>query len=143
MVKLMNILNEVLNTFIVECDVLTDRQFNITDVLDEVRALRKVTIVNNITPEEYPQKDKIEFTRLKIKFVTRENPKLDIAKFKEDMLTSDLSIVTNKQYDKHGDRDYTKVGAPRPDVMVGGKKQSGYKLKGNLPGAKKNVTVEK
>lgn len=56
---------------------------------------------------------------------------------------SDLSIVTNKQYDKHGDRDYTKVGAPRPDVMVGGKKQSGYKLKGNLPGAKKNVTVEK
>lgn len=91
MVKLMNILNEVLNTFIVECDVLTDRQFNITDVLDEVRALRKVTIVNNITPEEYPQKDKIEFTRLKIKFVTRENPKLDIAKFKEDMLTSDLS----------------------------------------------------
>jgi hypothetical protein len=91
MVKLMNILNEVLNTFVVECDVLTDRQFNITDVLDEVRALRKVTIVNNITPEEYPQKDKIEFTRLKIKFVTRENPKQDIAKFREDMLTSDLS----------------------------------------------------
>ena len=87
----MNILNEVLNTFIVECDVLTDRQFNITDVLDEVRALRKVTIVNNITPEEYPQKDKIEYTRLRIKFVTRENPKQDIAKFREDMLTSDLS----------------------------------------------------
>ena len=91
MVKLTNILNEVLNTFVVECDILTDRQFNITDVLDEVRALRKVTIVNNITPEEYPQKDKIEFTRLKIKFVTREDPKLDLSKFKEDMLTSDLS----------------------------------------------------
>ena len=89
--KLTNILNEVLNTFVVECDVLTDRKFNITDVLDEVRALRKVTIVNNITPEEYPQKDKVEFTRLKIKFVTREDPKLDLAKFKEDMLTSDLS----------------------------------------------------
>lgn len=89
--KLTNILNEVLNTFVVECDILTDRQFNITDVLDEVRALRKVTIVNNITPEEYPQKDKIEFTRLKIKFVTREDPKQDLAKFKEDMLTSDLS----------------------------------------------------
>jgi len=91
MIELKNILNEVLNTFVVECDVLTDRQFNITDVLDEVRALRKVTIVNNITPEEYPQKDKIEFTRLKIKFVTRENPKLDLSQFKEDMLTSDLS----------------------------------------------------
>jgi len=91
MMKLTNILNEVLNTFIVECDILTDPTFNITDVLDEVRALRKVTIVNNITPEEYPQKDKVEFTRLKIKFVTREDPKLDLAKFKEDMLTSDLS----------------------------------------------------
>ena len=89
--KLTNILNEVLNTFVVECDVLTDRKFNITDVLDEVRALRKVTIVNNITPEEYPQKDKVEFTRLKIKFVTRENPKLDLSQFKEDMLTSDMS----------------------------------------------------
>jgi len=91
MMKLKNILSEVLNTFTVECEVLTDRKFNITDVLDEVRALRKVTIVNNITPEEYPQKDKIEYTRLRIKFVTRENPKQDIAKFKEDMLTSDLS----------------------------------------------------
>ena len=91
MIELKNILNEVLNTFVVECDVLTDRQFNITDVLDEIRALRKVTIVNNITPEEYPQRDKIEFTRLKIKFVTREDPKLDLSKFKEDMLTSDLS----------------------------------------------------
>lgn len=57
---------------------------------------------------------------------------------------SDLSIVTNKQYDKHGDRDYSRIGAPRPDVMGDdGKMQSGYKLKGNLPGAKKNVTVEK
>ena len=91
MIKLKDILNEVLNTFVVECDVLTDRKFNITDVLDEVRALRKVTIVNNITPEEYPQKDKVEYTKLKIKFVTRENPKQDLAKFKEDMLTSDLS----------------------------------------------------
>jgi len=91
MMKLKNILSEVLNTFTVECEVLTDRKFNITDVLDEVRALRKVTIVNNVTPEEYPQKDKIEYTRLRIKFVTRENPKQDIAKFREDMLTSDLS----------------------------------------------------
>ena len=91
MVKLTNILNEVLNTFTVECEILTDRQFNITDVLDEVRALRKVTIVNNITPEEYPQKDKIEYTKVKIKFVTRTDPKIDLDKFKDDMLTSDIS----------------------------------------------------
>jgi len=91
MIKLSNILTEVLNTFQVECDILTDRKFNITDVLNEVRALRKVTIVNNITPEEYPQKDKVEFTRLKIKFVTREDPKTDLIQFRKDMLTSDLS----------------------------------------------------
>ena len=91
MVKLTKILNEVLNTFTIECEVLTDRKFNITDVLDEIRALRKVTIVNNITPEDYIQKDKIEYHKLKIKFVTREDPKQDLVKFKEDMLTSDLS----------------------------------------------------
>ena len=91
MVKLVKILNEVLNTFTIECEVLTDRKFNITDVLDEIRALRKVTIVNNITPEDYPQRDKIEYHKLKIKFVTREDPKIDLGQFKEDMLTSDMS----------------------------------------------------
>jgi len=91
MIKLKDILTEILNTFQIECNILTDKNFNITDVLEEVRALRKVTIVNNITPEDYPQKDKIEFTSLKIKFVTREDPKQDIIKFREDMLTSDLS----------------------------------------------------
>ena len=91
MVKLVNILNEVLNTFTVECEVLTDRKFNITDVLDEIRALRKVTIVNNITPEEYPQKENVEFTRVKMKFVTRTDPKVDLTQFKQDMLTSDMS----------------------------------------------------
>ena len=91
MVKLIKILNEVLNTFVVECEILTDRKFNITDVLDEVRALRKVTIVNNITPEDYIQRDKTEYHKLKIKFVTREDPKEDLRQFKEDMLTSDLS----------------------------------------------------
>ena len=91
MVKLVNILNEVLNTFVIECEILTDKKFNITDVLDEIRALRKVTIVNNITPEDYIQKDKIEYHKLRIKFVTREDPKQDLVNFKEDMLTSDLS----------------------------------------------------
>ena len=91
MIKLKNILNEVLNEFIVQAYMLTDPEYNITDILDEVRALRKVTIVNNITPEEYPQKDKIEYTKVKIKFVTRTNPKIDLDKFKDDMLTSDIS----------------------------------------------------
>ena len=91
MVKLVKILNEVLNTFTIECEVLTDRKFNITDVLDEIRALRKVTIVNNITPEEFEQDQELEYTKLKIKFVTREDPKEDLEQFKEDILTSDRS----------------------------------------------------
>ena len=91
MIKLSNILTEVLNTYQVECELFTDKQFNITDVLNQVRGLRKVTIVNNITPEDYPQRDKIEYHKLKIKFVTREDPKTDLRQFREDMLKSDMS----------------------------------------------------
>jgi hypothetical protein len=91
MIKLSNILTEVLNTFQVECDLFTDKDFNITDVLNQVRGLRKVTIVNNITPEEFEQDQELEYTKLKIKFVTREDPKTDLAQFKEDILTSDRS----------------------------------------------------
>ena len=91
MIKLKNILTEVLNTFQVEADILSDRRESITSILDQIRGLYKVTIVNNITPEEYPQKEKIEFTRVKIKFVTRIDPKADLVQFKEDMLTSDMS----------------------------------------------------
>tara|TARA_B100000282_G_C31578593_1_gene419986 strand:+ start:254 stop:595 length:342 start_codon:yes stop_codon:yes gene_type:complete len=90
MIKLSNILTEVLNTFQVECDLFTDKDFNITDVLNQVRGLRKVTIVNNITPEEYEQKEELEYTKLSIKFVTREDPKEDLRQFKTDILKSNL-----------------------------------------------------
>ena len=62
----------------------------ITNILDQIRGLEKVTIVNNITPEEYVQKEKIEYTRVKIKFVSRTDPKADVVKMQKDMLTSDL-----------------------------------------------------
>ena len=88
--KLTNILNEVLNTFQVEADILSDRKFSITSILDQIRGLYKVTIVNNITPENYPQKDKVDFTRVKIKFVTRTDPKQDIENFRKDILISNL-----------------------------------------------------
>ena len=92
MVKLVKILNEVLNTFIIECEILTDKKFNITDVLDEIRALRKVTIVRNITPEDYIQKPNIEYHLITIKFITRGNAKQDLVKMKQDILTSDRSM---------------------------------------------------
>ena len=91
MIKLTNILTEILNTYQVECELLSDKQFNVTDILNQVRGLRKVTIVNNITPEEYEQKQDVEYHLLKIKFVTREDPKKDLEQFKEDILTSDMS----------------------------------------------------
>ena len=91
MIKLKNILSEVMNTYQVQASLMSDRKVSITGILDQIRGLEKVTIVNNITPEEYIQKEKIEYTRVKIKFVTRGNPKEDIVKMKKDMLTSDLN----------------------------------------------------
>ena len=90
MIKLKNILSEVMNTYQIQASLMSDRSVGITDILDQIRGLEKVTIVNNITPEEYVQKEKIEYTRIKMKFVTRGNPKQDVIKFKRDMLTSDL-----------------------------------------------------
>jgi hypothetical protein len=91
MLKLKNILNEVLNTYQVNADILTNVDFNITDVLDQIRAIRKITIVRNITPEDYPQKNDIEYTLVTIKFITRSKPEEDLIKIKEDILTSDMS----------------------------------------------------
>ena len=87
MIKLTNILTEVLNTFQVEADILSDRKTNISDILDQIRGLYKVTIVNNVTPEEYPQRENVEFTRVKMKFVTRTDTKVYLTQFKQDMLT--------------------------------------------------------
>ena len=91
MIKLKNILNEVLNTYIVQAYMLTDTEYNITDVLDQVRAIRKVTIVRNITPPEYVQKQNFEYTLVTIKFITRGDAKQDLEKIKQDILTSDRS----------------------------------------------------
>ena len=91
MIKLKDILNEALNTFQVETDIISDRKISITSILDQIRGLYKVTIVNNITPENYTQKENLEYTRVKIKFVTRIDPKQDLIQLKKDMLTSDMS----------------------------------------------------
>ena len=92
MIKLKDILSEVLNTFQIEAVIVSDKKTNISSIFDEVRALNKVTIVTNITPGDYEQtKPNVEFHKVKIKFVTREDPKQDLVNFKEDMLTSYLS----------------------------------------------------
>ena len=92
MIKLKNILNEVLNTFIVQAYMLTDSDYNITDILDQIRAIKKVTIIRNITPPEYAQKQNFEYTLVTIKFISRGNPKQDLEQLKQDILTSDRSM---------------------------------------------------
>ena len=91
MIKLKNILNEILNTYIVQAYMLTDTDYNITDVLDQIRAIRKITIVRNITPPEYIQKPNIEYTLVTIKFITRGEPKKDLERINQDIATSDMS----------------------------------------------------
>ena len=90
MFKLKNILSELLNTYKVEADLWTNPEFNITDVLNQIRAIRKITIVTIITPENYVQRPNEEYQLLKIKLVTRDDPKNDIEKITKDILTSDL-----------------------------------------------------
>ena len=91
MIKLTHILTEILNTYQVNAYMLTDTDFNITDVLDQVRAVRKITIVRNLTPPDYIQQKDVEYTEVSIKFITREDAKEDMEKIKQDILTSDRS----------------------------------------------------
>ena len=89
MIKLTNILSEMLNTFEVQAEILSDRKESITDILDSIRAVKSVTTVRNITPPEYPQKEGIEYTLIIIKFVTRLDTKTNLAQIKQDIVTSD------------------------------------------------------
>ena len=90
MIKLTNILLEVLNTYQVEANLFTDPGFNITDILNQIRAVRKITIVTINTPDGYVQKSNVEFQKLKIKFVTRTDPKTDLLQIEKEILTSDI-----------------------------------------------------
>ena len=94
MIKLKEILLEILNTYQVEGVIISDPDENISDILNQMRGIRKVTVLNNTTPEDYPQKENREFTTFQLKFVSRTgDPKKDIEKFKKDILHSN--------YEKH------------------------------------------
>ena len=92
MISLTKILYEVLNSYSVECDLYVDPEAFISDVLNELRALRRITIVSNITPDEYIQKSGVDYYRLKIKFVTRQDPNDALKAFLEDALVSDPKV---------------------------------------------------
>tara|TARA_Y100001972_G_C7590119_1_gene295816 strand:+ start:543 stop:878 length:336 start_codon:yes stop_codon:yes gene_type:complete len=89
MIKLKDILSEILNTFQIEAILVNDSKFSISDILNQIRGLRKITIVN-IEPIDI-EKPNLEYHKIKIKFVTRNEPKKDLEQFKNDILSSDLS----------------------------------------------------
>jgi hypothetical protein len=91
MIKLTNILSELLNTYQINAYLLTDKDFNITDILDQVRAIQKITIVKNLTPPEYEQPTDAEYTLVSIKFITRGDATQDLEKISQDILVSDRS----------------------------------------------------
>ena len=89
MIQLKDILTEILNTYEVEAIIKSNKEQNISDILDQIRALRKITTVKNITPPDYPQKENVEYTKINIKFLSKTGkPEEDIVEFKQEILKS-------------------------------------------------------
>jgi hypothetical protein len=89
MIKFTDILTEILNTYEIEGIIKSNTEQNISDILDQIRALKKITTVKNITPPNYPQKENIEYTKINIKFLSKTgNPEEDIEEFKQEILKS-------------------------------------------------------
>ena len=80
--------------------LVTDSDTNITDVIDEIRAIRKITIVNNITSEKFDEKNKArgdgkEEHFVTIKFLSTE-PQKDLLFFKDTMMSSEKGDPNKK-----------------------------------------------
>ena len=89
MISLTKILSEVLNNYSVEVDLFTDKTASTYDITNEIRALKGVTIVTIITPEDYSQTGGDEYIRLRIKFVTRGKAEDMLQQFLDDALAQD------------------------------------------------------
>jgi len=89
MISLKKILYEILNNYSVEVDLFTDKSSSTYDITNEIRALKGVTIVTIITPEDYVQSGGDEYIRLRIKFVTRGEANDMLQQFLDDALAQD------------------------------------------------------
>ena len=104
MISLKNILYEVLNNYSVEVDLFVDNTASTYDITNEIRALKGVTIVTIITPDDYSQTGGDEYIRLRIKFVTRDDSNemlqqfLDSALAKDDKDTIRIQGVKSMKY---------------------------------------------
>ena len=88
MISLKRILYEILNNYSVEVDLFIDKSVSHYDITNEIRALKGVTIVTIITPDDYIQKtgSSDEYIRLRIKFVTRGDSHDMLQQFLDDAL---------------------------------------------------------
>ena len=94
MIKLKDILNEALNIYSVSVVIVSDKDANFTDILDGMRATRKVTIINSNTSDEMEAKNRSrndgkETHTATMKFVAGNDPKQDLEFLKTTMLSSD------------------------------------------------------
>ena len=94
MIKLKDILNEALNVYSVSVTIISDKNVSFTDILDGMRATRKVTIINSNTSDEMEAKNRSrndgkETHTATMKFVAGNDPKQDLEFLKTTMLSSD------------------------------------------------------
>jgi hypothetical protein len=89
MKNIKDLILEILNLYQIEAIITSNKEDNISEILDQIRGLKKVTTLKNITPDNYPEKDTIEYTRVLIKFLSKTGkPENDIEEFKKQILTS-------------------------------------------------------
>jgi hypothetical protein len=87
MIKLKDILLEILNNYSIEVDLFVDNMASHYEITNEIRALKGITIVTIITPEDYIQSTSgDEYIRLRIKFVTRGDAKNMLQQFLDSAL---------------------------------------------------------
>ena len=94
MIKLRDILFENINLYSVSVVIISDKDSNFTDILDGMRATRKVTIINSTTSDELESKnrqrtDGKEVRTVTLKFSSSKDPKQDLEFLKTTMLSSD------------------------------------------------------
>ena len=88
MISLKKILYEVLNNYSVEVDLFVDKSISTYDITNEIRALKGITIVTIITPEDYTQTGDDEYVRVRLKFVSRGEAKEMLQQFLDDALAT-------------------------------------------------------
>ena len=94
MIKLRDILFEDINIYSVSVVIVSDKEANFTDILDGMRATRKVTIINSNTSDELELKNRAtndgkEVHTATLKFASGKDPKQDLEFLKTTMLSSD------------------------------------------------------